>query len=179
MGTFHSIRLALLWVLAAQSLADVASREAERRERVDAQERVERVIDGDPSLWAPGGNVTRGTPPAPAPVPDALPPGREGAKSLRHYQGALRKLDQAIRREERQLALRRERLEAGRRLLPGTGPLDARAGSRRADARGRLEAEIGEIGEKLGELRRERAECYDEGRRAGYLPGELDGRGVR
>lgn len=179
MGVCHSFHLVLLWVLAAQSLADVASREAERRVRVDSEERAERVIDGDPALWAPGGNVTRGTPPAPAPVPGPLPPAGEGLKSLRHYQNALRKLDQAIRREERQLALRRERLEAGRRPLPGSGPLDPRAGNRRADARARLEAEIGEIGEKLGELRRERAECYDEGKRAGYLPGELDGRGIR
>ena len=101
MGVCHSFHLVLLWVLAAQSLADVASREAERRVRVDSEERAERVIDGDPALWAPGGNVTRGTPPAPAPVPGPRPPAGEGLKSLRHYQNALRKLDQAVRREER------------------------------------------------------------------------------
>ncbi len=91
----------------------------------------------------------------------------------------LQKLDQAIRKEERQLALKREKLEAGRRTLPGPGPLDARSGGWKREARERLEAEIREIGERLVELRRARADCYDEGRKAGFLPGELDGRGIR
>ena len=179
MDPFHCFRLALLWVVAAQSLADVAGTEAERRARLDAQGRVEKVIDGEPDGWAPDGNLTGGTPPPPSPAPDRAPSRGEDSPSLRHYRNTLQKLDQAIRKEERQLALKREKLEAGRRTLPGPGPLDARSGARKGDARERLEAEIGEIGERLGALRRERAECYDEGRKAGFLPGELDGRGVR
>lgn len=179
MDLCQCFRLVLLLVAAAQSLADVAGTEAERRALVDAQGSVVKVIDGEPGGWAPDANLTGGVPPPPSPAPDRAPMRREESQSLRHYRNMLQKLDQAIRKEERQLALKREKLEAGRRTLPGPGPLKARSGGWKREARERLEAEIREIGERLVELRRARADCYDEGRKAGFLPGELDGRGIR
>jgi hypothetical protein len=41
-----------------------------------------------------------------------------------------------------------------------------------------LQREIDELESKLKRIRRERQEIYEEGRKAGFLPGELDGRGL-
>ena len=62
-------------------------------------------------------------------------------------------------------------------ISPGPDWMSTGRGLNEED-RSRLQAEIEELELKLKQLRRERAETFDDGRKAGYLPGELEGKGI-
>jgi chromosome segregation ATPase len=173
---FDSYCLVLSVVLGTQSLSEVARDEAARRRLLDQQGIEAKVIEGEAAAWAPNGNVTQWTPSAnPHSKESSKSPSPKESSSARNYRNSLQKLDKTIRQEERRLELKQERFDAGRRTLPQIGPLKSTR-NRTADERAKLQAEIEEIQEKIKELRRERTECYEEGIKAGFLPGELDGR---
>ena len=92
------------------------------------------------------------------------------------YRTSLQKLDRAIQQTEARLASKRARLR------PGSGQIPAaewrRAKTRLKIAQGRLQAEIEELQLKLKQLRDERFEVYEAGKKAGFMPGELDGKGI-
>jgi chromosome segregation ATPase len=96
--------------------------------------------------------------------------------SARSFRTRLQKLDRAIRENEDRLQSRRARLQAQRWEIPKTSRVSSRR--RKTDSQNNLQAEIEELEVKLKQLRRERAEIYEDGKKAGYLPGELDGHGV-
>jgi hypothetical protein len=67
-------------------------------------------------------------------------------------------------------------MESERWQLPKVGKISR--GSNNTSARERLRVQIQELEAKLKHWRRERFETYESGRKAGFLPGELDGKGI-
>jgi hypothetical protein len=161
--------------LAMQSLADIAREEAERRQQLERQGIEGKVIERRDTQSAPKGNQAKA--PQPTEGQKKISAGNASPKSqtsLPRYRAALQRLDRRIRQEEERLELKRVRLGENRWSLPGSGRLSTR--SRTADTQERLQKEIDELQIKLKELRQEREETYDEGRKAGFLPGELEGK---
>ncbi len=165
------------WILAlfsVQSLVDVARQEAERRRELERQGITAKVIEGDPAQMAPSGNISTSSP-SPRFVRQAEEGKLKGRGSARYYRTAIQKLDREIRSLEDRLVTLRERIQAERWALPKSG----RAGrsSSGSVSREQLQWQARDIELKLKRLRQERAATYDEGRRSGFLPGELDGKG--
>ncbi len=171
MKAFCSWFLALLIV---QSLADVARQEAERRRELERQGVTAKVVEGDPAQMAPSGNIsTSGQ--SPGFVRHADEDKMRNRGSPRYYRTAIQKLDREIRSLGDRLVTLRERIQSERWALPKSG----RAGksSSGSGSREQLQWQARDIELKLKRLRQERAAIYDEGRRSGFLPGELDGKG--
>jgi len=176
-ANFRSSSLAVLLLFALQSLADVARQEAERRRRMDEQGIETKIIEGDPGLLAPNGNLTVFAPDHSAPKKSIKESASgKGQPSVRSYRNALQKLDRSIQRDEERLKARRARLQAEKWAPPKVGPISRSAGN--ADSLHRLQEEIEDLELRLKQQRKERSEVYDEGRKAGFLPGELDGKGL-
>ena len=162
--------------LVAQSLAEVARREAERRRELDRQGVEAKVIDGDPAQLAPNGNLSTSSS-----VPRTRAPGDRTSEARRSgtprsYRTRIQRLDREIRSREERVAALQERLRKERWALPKVGRLSRSSGS--ATSQERLQTQIKDLDSKLKQLKRERREVYDEGRRAGFHPGELDGKGL-
>lgn len=170
-------RLALLLLLTAQSLTDLAREEAERRSAIDQQGIQTRTITTIDATQARAESDDSAADPPPrfrkAPREEAL----GNRRSLKGLKTLLRRLDQSIRKSEREIELCRRRLHAGRWELPKVGRA-SKTGSDQGDAQKRLQERIEKAEIELKQFRRERLEAYEEGRRAGFLPGELDGKGV-
>jgi len=159
-----------------QSLAEAARRETERRRRLEEQQVEARVIEARGPVKVSNGNLTtfgrgaaRSGPPAPS---------REtrGRASLGSYRNLLSRLEREIREgEERQSSLRRQ-AEAEKWTLPKSGRGSGGTGG--GTLREKLLKQAEDLEVKLKRLRRERRETWDEARKAGYLPGELDGKAV-
>ena len=160
-----------------QSLADLSQREADRREALKRQGIEGKVIEGE-AVLAPNGNITTFTPSAaPAQKPSRQSAPKTNAASLRSYRTALQKLDRAIEKEQGKLDLLRARMQAEKWALPKTGRASSR-GNNTEDSQKRMQNEINELQMKIKQLRRERFETYETGKKAGFLPGELDGKGI-
>lgn len=175
--TFKTCLLAAMFLWGLQSLADVAREEAGRRKLLDQTGVGAKVIETDSSSIRPTRNPA-------GPTPSSKKSGNESARTalsknrpaVRSFQTALKKLDEAIRKEEENLRKRRERLRKARWALPKVGRISGRGLTE--EDRARILAEIEELELKLKRLRRERAETFDNGRKSGYLPGELEGKGI-
>jgi len=162
---------------AGQSLAEAARREAERRQKLDREGVQEKRIEAtDLARLAPGGAISTFAPGsglAPASVSAAK---SEPPVSLRSFQTRLQKLDRDIQQAEGQLKQLKVRADAERwapvKVLKGSGGTDPAA------ARARLRSQIAELEGKLARLRVERGDTFFAGRKAGYLPGELENRGI-
>ena len=126
----------------------------------------------DPSLIAPNGNLSTSKPARIAASREQVEPAARMSGLLRSFQTRLHKLDREISRSDGRLELLRSRLSAERRASEGT----RREAS--ASSLERLRQQIGELELKLGQLREERADTYRAGRKAGFLPGELEDRGI-
>jgi hypothetical protein len=155
-----------IFILCLQSLADVARQEAERRRLLDQQGIEAKVIDG---TKIPAGNVSTSadvnkTSKGTSSVKDK--------KSLQSIRNSLEKLDRTIRQEEERLGLRRARLQSERweALKSGRGST--------GKSQSRLKEEIEELEIKLRSLRDQRSKIYERGKKDGFLPGELDGKGI-
>jgi len=170
----RSCCLAACMFVGMQSLADIAREEAERRRLVEQEGIESRVIEGRAARKDPDAR-TESSQSSERPKGFTTDKPSSGSQiSARSYRARLQKLDRAIRQEDERLELKRKRLESERWALPKTGRLSAR--SKSADVQERLQSEIEELQIKLRELRRERSETWEEGRKAGFLPGELEGR---
>jgi len=159
---------------AVQSLADAARREAERRRELDRQGVAAKVIEGDPAQLAPDGAVSTSMP-GPRFGSGEARASAKGRDSPRSYRSALQKLEREIRTAEDRLAMLRERLRAERWAQPKGGRSAKTNGG--AESRERIERQIRELELRVKRLRQDRVATYDEGRRAGFEPGELDGKG--
>jgi hypothetical protein len=173
--SIKSYSLAACLALGMQSLADIARQEAERRRLLEQQGVEGKVIEEQIAQPAHGENGAALINPSEkqktTPADRVFPKGRV---SKRDYRAELQKLDRAIRQNEERLHLARTRLQAEQRALPKTNKLSA--SSRTTNPQERLQKEINELQIKLKELHRERTEVYEEGKKAGLLPGELEGR---
>jgi hypothetical protein len=161
--------------LGMQSLTDIAQEEAKRRQLLEQQGIEGKVVDGNALPSVAAENPAKAKAPSEKPKKDSSESSSSKKRaSVQKYRAALQKLDRQIRQDEDRLALAQVRLKESRWTLPKSGRL--LAGNRTADAEARLQKEIDEWQMKLKELRREREETYEEGRKAGFLPGELEGK---
>ena len=159
-----------------QSLADAARKEAERRKALEQQGIGAKVVSGESAR-----EMERSKRAVPEP---RLPPGESAGRagvtrsqvSLRSFRTTLQKLDLDIRHGEERLSILRARLEAEKWRLPKVGKLSR--GGAGTSAYERLRIQIEELETKMKGWRRERYETYEAGRKAGYLPGERDGKGI-
>ena len=176
---FLSYGLAVLFALGMQSLADLARQETERRKMLEEQGVQGKVIEtSNPEGLAPDGNLTTSAAAVTGLGEKSKPStqNRSRGPSAKSYRSALQKLDRSISRTEERLQLLRSRLQDERWALPKVGRLSRRSGT--TDSQSRIQAEVQELEIQLKQMRKERAEIHDEGRKAGFLPGELDGRGI-
>jgi hypothetical protein len=160
----------------AQSLGEVARQEAERRRKLDQEGKAGKTIaDQDLARHGRNGNITLSRPdPPPREAPSTSSgPGRRSAAS---FQNRLRSLDRQIHQTEDKIAFSRERLAKERWAPPKTGRLSRRGTTHSSEER--LRWQIRSLENRLTSLRQERREVYDTGRKAGFLPGELDGKGI-
>ncbi len=159
-----------------QSLAEAARKEAERRRRLEEQNVEAKVIRGRGSLEVANGNVTTFGGVASQGSPSTSTRETKGRTSLSAYRNRLRKLEGEIHDcEERQRLLHRQ-ADAERWTLPRSGRRSGGTGSQTSREKLLLQAQDLQV--KIERLRRERQETWDEARKAGYLPGELDGKSV-
>jgi DnaJ-domain-containing protein 1 len=158
-----------------QSLADVARQEAERRKSLDQQGIEAKIIEAVPQNG--GGNlaVSSGGSPAPGRASKESASGR-GKTSVDGIRAALQKLDRSIQQTQERLESKRARLQSERWTIPKTGRVSGRGDPEKYQ--NQLKEEIEELNRKLEQLQRERAETYDRGKKAGFLPGELTGKGI-
>ena len=169
--------MAAFLFLGMQSLSDVAREEAERRRLLEQQGVEAKVIERDSRQRAADGTIKQEkVPSSPSTKASHSSTTNINRDSNRNYRGALQKLDKAILQEERRLEVKRERLQSARSAPPR---ISSRAvGNQTSNSLARMQSEIEDIGEKLKQLRQERMEKYEEGLKAGFLPGELDGKGI-
>jgi hypothetical protein len=171
-----SYSLVLIVVLAMQSLVDAARQEAERRKQIDQQGIEVKVIERNGPLPSKG-NLTTSTSPRLVPLQNETPSdSRKNRTSLKSYRSALQKLDRAIRQDETRLESLRARLQSEKWAIPKVGRISRNSPA--ADNQAKLQIQIEELQAKLELARQERAEIYQAGKRDGYLPGELDGKGT-
>ncbi len=156
----------------AQSLTEIAKKEAERRKLLD-QKGIEakKIEQGDLSNLSPKGNVSLSSLPPESHSPARLPVETEKKPSLEKYRTGLRSLDAEIIRNEERLASLRKRLEQEKDV-----PIRLGRGGRTGAAvnsKAKLESQVQELEIKLKRLRADRLKMYDAARKAGFLPGEL------
>jgi hypothetical protein len=174
---FKSCCLAAIFVFGMQSLADVAQKEAERRKQVEAQGVEVKVIEGNGVPISSNGNLTVSTSPKFTPQIEKAPSNSQKSRaSIQRYRSALQKLDQAIRQDEMRLESLRGRLQSEKWALPKIGRLSRSNTSPGNQAR--LQEQIDELQAKIKRAREERDEIYRSGKKDGFLPGELDGKGI-
>ena len=179
----HTIRIGVLLLLSilpveplakSQSLADLARREAERRKLLEGVEgkTIRDVGAREPS----GGNAGTSASSQTEGKPSEKQTSSKSGASLKSYRAAIDKLDREIGQTREKLTALRERLADLRWAPPKAGKITA---SSTSDASlEKLSAQVQELEARLKQLERERLRIYDEGRKAGYLPGELDGKGI-
>lgn len=173
----RSCCLVLLFSFYLQSLTDVAREEAERRRRLDEQGVQTKTIDGNAVGQVLRGNVSTSTESGMTPkAKPALPVTAKSQASLPGYRTSLQKLDRAIQQTEARLASKQASMRSGKWANPSSGMASSQ--NQAKDAQGRLQAEIEELQLKLKQLREERFEIYEAGKKAGFMPGELDGKGI-
>jgi hypothetical protein len=164
-------------MVTTQSLADVARKEAERRRSIDEQGiPVKRIEFTGQAQGASAGTISVSSLEKGSVSPNASAAKPEPRASLRSFQTRLQKLDRDIVQAEERLKLLRARAEAER-----WAPIKTAKGSRgsgSSPAQDQLHWQILELEGKLTGLRRDRSDTFQAGRKAGYLPGELEGRGI-
>jgi hypothetical protein len=150
----------------AQSLAEAARKEAERRKSLEQIPSKTIVLRGTAPPAAPGkAQSTAKSPPSEGKRPSAA-----------HYRAELEKLQQEIVRTQERLDSAKKRLELEKNI-----PVRFNRNSMHSGAslnQQRLQTQVQELESRLARLREERRKIYDEGRKAGFLPGELDGKGI-
>ncbi|MBN1568845.1 MAG: hypothetical protein JXA73_13435 [Acidobacteria bacterium] len=172
---FRSFCVIILLVLDMQSLVDVAREEAERRRLLEQQGIKGRVIEGNGTSTAPSGNITTSIGPSYEPEKtSARSDSSKNQASLRRYQATLKKLDREIQKTEDRLASKRARLQKEKWAPVKLGRSSGSGKS--GNSQSQLQSQIDELQLKLKQLRDERYDVWESGKKAGFLPGELEGR---
>jgi chromosome segregation ATPase len=160
-----------------ESLAEAARREAGRRSEVEQLGIKETVIEGNGACSAMGGNVSVFQPYEDnARKADVQTSSSKNKSSLSRYRTQLKKMDREIRKKEGQVEKLRDRSQDLRRKSLMIRDLSKIA--QNEQSREQTREQIQALEDELKILRRERREVYDSGRRDGFLPGELDGKGI-
>jgi hypothetical protein len=165
----------LLFVFDMQSLTDFARHEAERRRLLEEQGIQAKVIVNNTAGTASNGEeaVTE-TPPAKGKETAARSDSPKGRRSVGSYRTALQKLDRQIQQTEERLTSLRAQLHAEKWSLSKTRRASGRSKPKKSASQ--LQAEIDGLQLKVKHLREERFDVYESGKKAGFLPGELEGK---
>lgn len=156
-----------------QSLGELSRLEAERRRGLQERGVQGRVLgEEDLARSATGANVSTFSPAPSIGTIRSDAPHRSGSPAA--YRRKLQKLDRDILLTGRKVRDLRAKLARQRWALPDSGRR-TRSGSGAAEEG--LRDQIRDLTRRLELLHSDRRQVYDEGRRAGFLPGELDGRG--
>ncbi len=153
----------LLFISGFQSLVDLAKKEAERRKQIDEQGIEVKVITQSDAKLAPEGAISVSS------IPDRFETAKSSEKpakkhSLEKFRDQLNRFDREIRACEERLISTRRRLESERRNFKKSG------------TKQKSQTQIQDLETKIARLKEERLKSYNQARRAGYLPDELDGR---
>ena len=159
----------------AQSLAELARKEAERRKALQDQGVTAKVIEQSKVPTDAGsGRVTLSSPPA---VRSGAAPGKaESPAGLASYRSKLQNLGGEISKAEAQVRLIKARLAEERWAPPKAGRIGSRQNA--GSSPEQLKWKVRELEARLQQLRDQRLEVYLRGRKAGFLPGELEGKGI-
>lgn len=161
----------------SQSLAELARKEAERRRALKEQGISGKVIEsGDHALDGNSGRITTSDSTLSPSAPTSGARAGKNADRAGSYRTRLQGLDRRIRQDEEQLRLVKARMAAERWAPPKPGRItrSQTTGSSYEDLRWKaLQLEA-----RLKQLRAERREVYEQGRKAGFLPGELEGKRI-
>jgi len=134
------------------------------------------IESGENSKLAPKGTISTSSPVSVPGTTKAPTQKEEPRPSLRSFQTRLQKLDRDIQQAEAQLKLNQARADAERRAPV---IITSRSGGTRSSAaQDKMRWQILQLEGKLTQLRQERSDVFQAGRRAGYLPGELEGRNI-
>ena len=158
-----------------QSLAEAARKEAERRRQLESQGVEEKVFSDEDVRNTGEGSLTLSSPAYRPQAGRPEPLLAKGGRSPQSYTNSLKKLDREIRQSEERLTLLRSRLQAERWAIVTGKSARKTSGNSTQE---RVTAEIQVLETKLKRLRDERQATYDAGRKAGFHPGELEGRGL-
>jgi hypothetical protein len=165
--------LPVIVLLCAQSLADVAREEAARRKALEQQGIEAKVLDTIPQ--SNGGNLTVSDSP-PSLRNNKEPPASRGKFSVDKIRGELQRLDRNIRQAQERVEQLQHRLQAERWVIPRTGRVSGNRDTEKNQNKTRLEIES--LQRRMEQWQGERHALYDRGRKAGFLPGELTGKGI-
>jgi hypothetical protein len=168
---FKCFSLIMMVAFGTQSLLDVAQQEAERRRQLENQGVKEKVIEGSGKSLAPNGNLTVSTLPGPRSQKLDVPgKDQKNKASIQSYRAALQKLDRAIRENEMRMDALRARRQSEKARISQS--------SRAPDTQSKLQEQINALQIKIEQARKDRTGIYRSGRKDGYLPGELEGKGI-
>jgi hypothetical protein len=159
--------VSIILLLGMQSLADVAQKEAERRRQLEQQGVESKVIERK-------GTAIESTAPESPTRNDEEKPSK--SRTLRSYRSALQKLDRAIRQNEIKLETLRAKLQSEKWPLPKIGRMSGSSSS--PDKLAKLQEQISALQVKIQQDQNERSDIYQSGKKDGFLPGELDGKGI-
>ncbi|MEJ2109406.1 MAG: hypothetical protein P8Z37_05730 [Acidobacteriota bacterium] len=163
-----------VWTM--QSLADAARTEAERRKSLGQSEIEETIIEGNGACYSGKGNVSSFKSAATEQKKLITVVPSKDRSALRRYRTRLQKIVGNIAKIETRLQNLKDRLRELKRknlLIKDLSGLALNEESQDKTSE-QIEEVIGHI--KL--QKRERSDVYDEGRREGFLPGELEGEGI-
>jgi predicted RNase H-like nuclease (RuvC/YqgF family) len=165
--------------LQGQSLAEAARKEAGRRRLLELQGISGKVI-GDHGSATPVPHASAGVfAEVRSPSISSQSGSKRARDSLQRYRSTLQRLDDAIREtEERMESLRRQTSAAQWTLSRTRSSQRARTGASTGASEERLRSQIQDLESRLKRLKQDRLQVYDQGLRAGFLPGELDGKGI-
>jgi len=163
--------------VAMESLVDAARREAERRNKIEQLGIEEKVIEGHGACSSREGNVSIfSSIEVQTENPEPVSSSSTNRSSLRRYRAALKKMDQKIRKDEARLKKLEDRLQSLKernRRIANPSKLGGNL-----ESQNRTLEQIDNLRADLKQQRKERAEVYDSGKKDGFLPGELDGKGI-
>ncbi len=159
-----------------QSLADAARKEAERRKMLERQGIEGKIISHDAEKQRGEDNRSEAALTVPKGKNLGQAPSSRNLRGLESLRATLQKLSRDIQHGEERLRLLRSRVESERWQIPKVGRV-SRGGNSSSSA-DRLRIQVEDLEAKLRHWKRTRSELYESGRKAGFLPGELDGKGI-
>ena len=171
----RSLLIAILLCAGAvpgQSLSEAARREAERRRLLEEKGVTAKVISEIPASAAAASVTTSA--PAYSRTPSTAGSGKATAPALKSCRSTIERLDRQIREARDRLELLRGRLDAARKE-----DSELWRPSRTAASRGKAQQvreQVADAETRLSRLREDRLAAWDRCRRAGFLPGEIEGR---
>jgi hypothetical protein len=159
-----------------QSLAEAARREAERRRQLAERGVESRTIALDGRATSKQGSEATQTRRSGRDNVTAPAKNSRGRGSANSFRDRLQKLEREISECDERYRKTLQLAQAEKWSLPKV--LRSGRSQSSSEPLERLKKQSEELAAKLKRLKRQRLDAYEAGRKAGYLPGELDGKAV-